>query len=39
MKNILLLGGSGMLGSMVASYLINKNYNVIVNSNIPALKN
>ena len=37
MKNILLLGGSGMLGSMVASYLINKNYNVTVSLTSPKL--
>lgn len=35
MKNILVLGGSGMLGSMVASYLIKTNYHITVTLSKP----
>ncbi len=30
MTNILLLGGSGFIGSNIASYFINKNFNIII---------
>jgi len=34
MRNILLLGGAGYIGSVVSNYLINKNYNVKIIDNL-----
>ena len=34
MRNILLLGGAGYIGSVVSNYLINKNYSVKIIDNL-----